>query len=62
MLILEKEMRERQIIEFITTLETMPSTVTEFRPELWASLVDKVSVHGKNDFSFTLNSGVEVKA
>ncbi len=60
--ILEKEMRTRQINDFIKTLETMPSTVTEFRPELWASLVDKVTVHGKNDMSFTLTSGAEVRA
>lgn len=57
--ILEKEMRKRQIENFIMTLETMPSTVMEFRPELWASLVDKVTVHGKNDMSFTLTSGAE---
>ena len=60
--ILEKEMRIRQITDFITALETMSSTVTEFRPELWASLVDKVTVHGKNDMSFTLTSGAEVRA
>ena len=60
--ILEKEMRIRQINDFIMTLETMPTTVTEFHPELWASLVDKVTVHGKNDISFTLTSGVEVRA
>lgn len=60
--ILEKEMRIRQIADYITTLETMPSTVTEFQPELWASLVGKVTVHGKNDISFTLNSGAEVRA
>ena len=35
---------------------------TEFLPELWASLVEKVTVHGKNDISFTLNSGTEVRA
>ena len=55
-------MRIRQITDFITALETMSSTVTEFRPELWASLVDKVTVHGKNDMSFTLTSGAEVRA
>ncbi len=60
--ILEKEMRTRQINDFIMTLETMPTTVTEFHPELWASLVDKVTVHGKNDISFTLTSGVKVRA
>lgn len=60
--ILEKEMRTRQINDFIMTLETMLTTVTEFHPELWASLVDKVTVHGKNDISFTLTSGVEVRA
>ena len=60
--ILEKEMRIRQITDFIAVLETMPSTVTVFEPELWASLVDKVTVHGKNDVSFTLTSGAEVRA
>lgn len=60
--ILEKEMRIRQIVDYVTTLESMPSTVTEFQPELWASLVDKVTVHGKNDISFTLTSGAEMRA
>ncbi len=60
--ILKKEMRKRQITDFITTLETIPSTVTEFKPELWATLVDKVTVHGKNDMSFTLTSGAEMRA
>ena len=59
--ILEKEMRKRQIEDFIMTLDNIPSTVTEFRPELWASLVDKVMVHGKNDLSFTLTSWAEVR-
>ncbi len=60
--ILEKAMRKRQIEDFIMTLETMPSTVKEFRPELWASLVDKVVVYGKNDIVFTMTSGAEMRA
>lgn len=38
----------------------MPSTVTEFRPELWGSLVDRVTVYGKDKLKFTLNSGMEI--
>ena len=60
--ILEKEMRNRQVADFIAAVEALPAAVTEFRPELWASLVDKVTVHGKNDISFTLTSGAEVRA
>ena len=35
--------------------------VGQFSPELWASLVKKVTVYGKGDLRFTLASGAEVR-
>ena len=54
-------MRNRQIADFISTVEALPTAVTEFKPELWGALVDCVTVYGKNDIRFTLNNGAEVK-
>ena len=59
--ILKKEMRNRQVADFIAAVEAMPSAVTEFKPELWASLVDHVTIYGKNDMSFMLTSGAEMR-
>ena len=60
--ILQKEMRLRQIADTIQTIEDMPEMVTEFSPELWATLVEKVTVYGKGDIRFTLANGAEVRA
>ena len=60
--ILKKELRQRQVKDVIQTIEGMPEIVTEFSPELWATLVKKVTVYGKGDLRFTLASGAEVRA
>ena len=49
-------------MRFIQSLEKLPDMVTEFSEELWGSLVDHVTVYGKNNIVFTLNSGMEIKA
>ncbi len=50
----------RQLAEDITTLEKLPETVTEFNEAMWSSLVDYVTVNGKDDLTFTLACGVEI--
>ena len=49
-------------MRFIQSLEKLPDMVTEFSEELWGSLVDHVTVYGKNNIVFTLTSGMEIKA
>lgn len=58
----DKKRRMRQVSRFIKAVEEMPEIVTEFSPELWATLVEKVTVYGKGDIRFTLTSGAEVRA
>ena len=57
-----KEMRQRQIAEFIAAVEALPETVSEFQSDLWATLVDHVTVYGKKDVRFTMTNGTEIRA
>ena len=57
----DKEMRNRRIADFIDTVEQMPDTVSEFSTELWATLIDQVTVYGKKDVRFTLSTGEEIQ-
>lgn len=55
-----KGMRQRQIAEFIAAAEALPETVGDFQSDLWATLVDHVTVYGKKDVRFTMTNGVEI--
>ena len=57
-----KEMRQRQIAEFIAAVEALPETVSDFQSDLWATLVDHVTIYGKKDVRFTMTNGVEITA
>ena len=57
-----RNIRKREFDRFIKTLENVPEMVTNFDEALWASMVDYVTVFGKDDLRFTLVSGVEIKA
>ena len=57
----DKEMRNRRIAAFIDAVEQMPDTVSEFSTELWATLIDQVTVYGKKDVRFTLSTGEEIQ-
>lgn len=46
----------------ILELEKLPDVVTEFDEALWGSLVEKVTVYGKDDIRFLLPCGTEIKA
>ena len=43
-------------------MEKLPAMVTEFDEALWGSLVDHLTVNGKDDIVFTMSSGMEIKA
>ena len=55
-------MRQSQIAEFIVAVEALPETVSEFQCDLWATLVDRVTVYGKKDVRFTMTNGIEIRA
>ena len=54
--------RRRELERFIQSVEKLPEMVTEFDEALWGSLVDHITVNGKDDIIFTLTSGMEIKA
>lgn len=56
-----KQVRRFKIENFIRAVENLPGLVTEFDTELWAAMVDKVTVYGKEDIRFTLPDGAEIK-
>ena len=57
-----KEIRRRELERFILAVEKLPEMVTEFDEALWGSLVDHLTVNGKDDIVFTMTSGMEIKA
>lgn len=58
----QKGIRRREFERFITTLEKLLEEVTTFEEAMWSSLVDYVTVSGKDDLQFTLACGVEMQA
>ena len=46
----------------LTRCEKLEEMVTEFDEALWGSLVDHLTVNGKDDIVFTMSSGMEIKA
>ena len=52
--------RSRRISEFISEVEAMPEIVTEFSPDCWGHLVDRVTVYSKDRITFTFTTGMEV--
>lgn len=56
-----KQVRRFKIENFIRAVENLPGLVTEFDTELWAAMVDKVTVYGKEDIRFTLPDGAEIR-
>ena len=57
-----KKSRARRIGMFIAAVENLPAEATEFNDVTWTYMVDQVTVYGKNDIRFTLNSGAEIRA
>ena len=57
----QKEQRNTEIGDFISEVEAMPDTVTEFQADLWGSLVEKVTVHRKGILTFSFRGGAEIQ-
>ena len=57
-----KGIRRRELERFILAVEKLPEMVTDFDEALWGSLVDHLTVNGKDDIVFTMSSGMEIKA
>ena len=60
--IAQRGIRRREFGRFIRSLENLSEIVTGFSEELWGSLVDHITVYGKDNIVFTLTSGIEIKA
>lgn len=60
--ITQRGIQRREFMRFIQSLEKLPDMVSEFSEELWGSLVDHVTVYGKDNIIFALASGMEIKA
>ncbi len=58
--ILVQNARRHRISEFISEVEAMPETVTEFSPDYWGHLIDRVTVYSKDKITFTFTTGLEV--
>lgn len=56
----QKGIRRREFERFIITLEKLPKEVTTFEESMWSSLVEYVTVSGKDDLRFTLACGTEM--
>ena len=58
--ITEKENRRLQIRTFIEAVEELPADLTEFHSDLWAVLVERVTVQRGGEMIFKLYSGAEI--
>lgn len=59
--ITEKQTRREMAEQCLAELAKQEGVVTEFDEDLWYSLVDHVTVHGKEDVRFTFKDGTEIK-
>ena len=57
-----RRLRRSDIDRFIGDLMRQPTIITTFDPILWSTMVERVTVHGKNDLRFTFRSGTEITA
>ena len=58
----QRGISRREFERFITELEKLPETVSEFDETLWGSLVDYVTVCKDKTMVFTLPGEIEVVA
>ena len=57
----QKEKHNEQIEDFISEIEAIPDSITDFRTDYWGHLVEKVTVHRRGAMTFTLSCGVEIE-
>ena len=49
------------MLRFIENVKDLPEPITEFDENLWAGLVDSMTVHSKNRIVFRLSCGMEIE-
>ena len=52
--------RRRKNERFIETVKGLPELITEFDTDLWAALVDSMTVYSKDRIVFRLTCGMEI--
>ena len=52
----------RKIERFIESVKDLPELITEFDENLWAALVDSMTVYAKDRIVFRLTCGMEIDA
>ena len=57
-----RRLRRSDIDRFIDDLMRQPAIITTFDPILWSTMVERVTIHGKNDLRFTFRNGTEITA
>lgn len=57
----QKETRNEQIEDFISEIQAMPDSISEFRTDYWGHLVEKVTVHRKGAMTFFFACEVEIQ-
>jgi porphobilinogen deaminase len=53
----DKDARPQRIRAFLRELRSQDAFITEFNERLWHSLIEKITVHSKDDISFTFKDG-----
>ena len=56
----QKEMRNEQIEDFVSEIETLTDGIIEFQEDCWGHLVEKVTVFRGGGMKFTFACGVEI--
>ena len=56
-----KEAQSERLAGFIKTLKTQTNPVAEFDSQLWASMVDYVTVRADKDITVVFRDGTEVR-
>ena len=57
-----KETRRATIETFLGTLRRQGGLLTDFGPLLWHSLLDYITVYGKDDVRFIFKDGTDIQA
>ena len=57
----QKEKHNEQIEDFISEIEAMPDSITDFRTDYWGHLVEKVTVFRNGKMTFSLSCKLEIE-
>lgn len=58
---LELKAKCESTISFIQTFEKCDELLTEFDPDIWNALIEKVTIHSKHDVTFTFKNSMDLE-